>query len=771
MTDQEQTGRPALPTEIGTTVQRFGGAPAHGSGHGRGAGDGGESAATIRVYAGILRDRWRVILGVFVIVTAGVAASTLTTPQVYRATATLEIRRQAAEVVPVESFSQFERISDQYLQTQYAVLRGPAIVRRVASDPALGWRLAERAGFLTEHDATEAVSAPPLPEPLAAQLVGYLQKRLIVDPVSNSRIVRISLELEDPALAADAVNALIAEYQSAREEAVSTTLARLAEQAESARSHVLLAEEELQRFVRSNGLGGVIGEGGGESMAVERLRRLQQELTAAETEAYEVEALASATHLESAAMTESDLLKTLRGRVAELEGEYARLRAVFTDSFPRTRQVRTELDQLDSMLAREERRVTTKLAGQHQATMRRRALLGAAVDEQRLLMDSLAAKLAEHDRLRRDLSGQQQLYATLQQKRKEAAISAALSAMDVAVLDAATPPRSAIRPVPDRDIPLGALVGLMLGLALAFVRHLTDGSVRTLDDVEGLSQTHVLGMIPATALPRRSRDMRIRGSRRINEWHRIDHAASQDCPLDDAFSGLRTAVLFDAAARGKRILMVSSSQPAEGKTTVSSNLAISLARLGQRVLLIDADLRRPSVHEVFRRPQTPGLSQYLGGQAGWHEVVQGAFTTGLDIITAGTGSINAADCLSSERMAALLTDARQSYDYVLLDAPALFINVPDARILAHMVEGVILVVGSGVAVRDVVQRSIEHVGNLMGVVLNRLDLRHMPTYYREYGETKASSGTRSFMAWRPGVPVNRDTATDVPQPLGIEERS
>jgi polysaccharide biosynthesis transport protein len=574
-----------------------------------------------------------------------------------------------------------------------------------------------------------------LPDPLPTQLVGYLQKRLIVDPLGSSRIVRISLELEDPVLAAEAVNALIAEYLSAREEAVSTTLARLAEQAESARSHVLLAEEELQRFVRLNGLGGVIGAGGGESVAVERLRRLQQELTAAETEAYEVEALASATHLQSAAMTESDLLKTLRGRVAELEGEYARLRAVFTDSFPRTRQVRTELDQLDSLLAREERRVTTKLAGQHRATMRRRALLGAAVDEQRLLMDSLAAKLAEHDRLRRDLSGQEQLYATLQQKRKEAAISAALSTMDVAVLDAATPPGSAIRPLPDRDIPLGALVGLMLGLALAFVRHLTDPSVRTLDDVEGLSRRPVLGMIPATSMPRGSR------GRRTSEWHRIDRATTPHSPLDDAFSGLRTAVLYDIAGRGQRVLLVSSSHPGEGKTTVSSNLAISLARQGQRVLLIDADLRRPSLHKVFSRPQTPGLSQYLGSPVDWRELVHEDLVPGLDVITAGKGSINPADNLSSGGMARLLADVREAYDYVLVDAPALFINVPDARILAHMVEGVILVVGSGVAVRDVVQRSIEQVDNLIGVVLNRLERRHLPTYYREYGQITSSTSS------------------------------
>jgi capsular exopolysaccharide synthesis family protein len=689
------------------------------------------------VWLRILREHARLILGVSVIVTAAVAVGTLTRSPVYRASATLEIRRQAAEVVPVESFSQFERISDQYLQTQYAVLRGPALVRHAVSGNGLATRL---------WDASDEQPEPGTStEMQTAALVAMVQEGLAVTPVAGSRLVRVSFESPDPSLATDLVNGIVAAYLAGREEAGTASLARLGQQTDSVRGNVLAAEAQLQQFVRDNALGSVVGPNQGETVPQERLRRLQQELTEVEAAAYNAESRATTASNDPIALASSELLTTLRSRVAELEGDYARLRATFTDSFPRTRQVSRELEQLRSMLSQEEQRIVTTLEGDHRATLRRRELLQAAVDEQRDVMDRLAGTLAAYERLRRDLDTQEQLYATLQLKQKEAGISAALSAMDVTVLDAATPPLAPVRPLPRRDIPLGAFAGLILGLGVAVLRHLTDRSIRTAQDMQQMSAVPVLAMIPAES-PRQR--LPASGSRSRQQWHRIDRPQVAYSALDEAFSGLRTSMLHAANSDGRRTLLITSSQPAEGKTTVSTNLAISLARLGRRVLLIDADLRRPSLHRVFAMGTRHGLADYMEGEGDWRSFVQSDVTAGLDVLTAGLARGNPADGLSSGRISQLLEEAQDTYDYVLLDAPALFISAPDARILAHIVDGVILVVRSGVATREVVQQLIGEVDNLIGVVLNEMDPRLLPAYYRDYSQPGAA---HSQSAGRPLV--------------------
>lgn len=725
MTDSGSDGGGALPGGRRRAIQHSNGSSPPASWETRSGGRSGSStgqAPDITVYVQILRDQWWVVLIVFLVVSVGVAAGTLTKSNMYRATATFEIRPPTVHGGPAEALAEPERLSEQYLQTQFALLRGKAPVRRALADPALATRLGA-----VKRDATQQLNGAD------AALLERVRKRVTVDPIAGSRLVRVSFEAAEPELAADVANAVVAAYMAMRGETGLAALDRVNTQLDSVRSAVLTAEKQLQQFVRENGLVGVLAAGGqqGETVPQERLRRLQQELTAADAEAYRFQALSNPPIGGVSAVPDSELLNRLRSRIAELEGEYARLRSTFTDSFPRARQVRTELAQLDSMLVREEQRILTTLTGQQQATLRRRNLLETAVAQQRVLLDNLASRLGEYDRLRRDLEGQEQTYTALQQKRKEATLAAALASVEV--LDPATPPAGPISPQPRRDIPLGALAGLALGLGLAFVRHMSNGSVRTVQDVQGFDGAPVLATIPAAALPHQSLRGRLTPGHRAG-WHRIDRPGASFAMLDEAFSGLRTSMLYDLSGHDRRTLLVTSTQPNEGKTTVSTNLSISMARLGRRVLLVDADTRRPSVHRLFSLPAGPGLSEYLVSAVDWREVVRRDVAPGLDAITAGGGLANPADALSSSRVADLLLEGRREYDFVVLDAPALFINVPDARILAHQVDGVILVVRSGVADRGIVQQMLAGVENLVGVVLNDLSHRYIPDYYRDYDQ-------------------------------------
>lgn len=687
---------------------------------------GGEQAAPLNRYVQIVRERWRTVGAVFAVIFVGVAAGSLLQERVYRATGTIEIRKHAAEIVPMDALYQFERISDQYLQTEYATLRSRALLERTLADPALAMRL------LKVVDPEAADTAAPDPASLARKV----HRDLTIDPLTGSRIVRVSFAAGDAGVAADVVNGLVSSYALMRQESGSAALARLDEQADSVRVQLLAGERDLQAFVRRSGLSAiVIGGSGGEIVPQERLRILQQELTAAEAESYRASAAASATAVQSTSL-ESDLLRSLRNRVAELEGEHARLRSTFTDSFPRVKQLRNELTQLGSLIAAEQQRVGSTLSTQHDATLRRRQLLQRAVDEQQRIMEDYAGKLAEYDRRSRDVQALTQLYTSLQQKRKEASVSSALAAMDVGILDAAAPPDAPSSPRPARDLPLGAIVGLLLGVGVAFLREYTDGSLRSPDDMSSFASAPLLALIPempfaAAAAPRAAR---IGGPAR--RWHRIDRPLAHDSPqLAEAIRGLRTSVLYDAGGSVPRTLLVTSSVPGEGKTTISTNLAISLAMMGRRVLLVDADMRRPSLHKVFGVPRQPGLTEELAERQPWTESLHCGVSPNLDLVTAGTHLGNPSDLLSAPVLRRWLAEAAAAYDVVVIDAPALHINVPDGRILAHAVDGVLLVVRSGATPRDVVRRLVAQTPGLVGIVMNQMDVRRLPSYYAEYGGT------------------------------------
>jgi capsular exopolysaccharide synthesis family protein len=214
---------------------------------------------------------------------------------------------------------------------------------------------------------------------------------------------------------------------------------------------------------------------------------------------------------------------------------------------------------------------------------------------------------------------------------------------------------------------------------------------------------------------------------------RIDSDDWRRSALAEGFSNLRTSVLFSGAAgTTTRSLLVTSVQAGEGKTMVSMNLAISLARLGRRVLLVDADLRRPSVHRAFGVPDAFGLAEYLVGERDWREVEKDVGVPNLSVITAGAPADTPAELLSSERMRSFLQQAQRENDFVVIDSPALLVNVADARILSSYADGIVMVVRGGVTPRDVLRRLLGHMPNVVGVVLNDLRAPHLPDYYQDY---------------------------------------
>jgi capsular exopolysaccharide synthesis family protein len=266
----------------------------------------------------------------------------------------------------------------------------------------------------------------------------------------------------------------------------------------------------------------------------------------------------------------------------------------------------------------------------------------------------------------------------------------------------------------------------LLGLAAVFLREWTDDTVHTGEETAAAGRTPVLALIPKKRFGVPGR------------WPRIDETGNGTQDVDalaDAFGSLRTAVLFnryDPAATGS--ILVSSCRAGEGKTTVTVNLALSLARLGSRVLVIDGDLRRPSVHRALGVSGRRGLLQVLQEDLPWEEAVRPSGVARLDVLPAGGSTTAAGDLLTPGDLRIILRRAEERYDFVIVDAPAFFINAPDARILSQLVSGVVVVVRSGSTPRSLVQRIPDTVPNVIGVVVNDLLSETLPGHFREYFE-------------------------------------
>lgn len=583
------------------------------------------------------------------------------------------------------------------------------------------------------------------------------QDRLSVKPVKRSRLVGVSFDSQDPELASRIVNTLAANYidltLEARWDATQKATEWLGQQLQGLKAKLEKSEEELQRYATQNGLLFLEGEKGTtENIVNQRLRQLQEELTRAQAVRYEKESLyrliQAGDYGSLPGVFESKLMQDLTARLAELKRERAQLLTTFSPEYPRVRQLQSQVDEVESVLERERDRAARRITKDYQAAVEREELLQQAFRAEESRANVVAERSVQYNILKREVETNRQLYEGLLQRMKEAAVSAGLKASNVRIVDVAEPPTKPVKPRILLNLSLGALLGLALGVGLALLQEHLDNTVKSGEDVERFLQLPALAFIPSvqsmnghrgstvSARPAllRGTGKELSAEKAASTWYRIDKSGWEHSALSEAFRGLRTSVLLSSAERPPRTLLVSSAQPGEGKTTISTNVALSLAQLGHRVLLIDADLRRPSVHKMLQLPNSPGLVSYLTGQSDWQSLVQPSAAPGLDVFVCGPIPPNPAELLSSERMRNLIQQAAARYPFVLLDSPPL-LNVADSRILATLVEGVVLVVKASGTARDVVRRAhvyARNVGaNVIGVVLNNLDVR-ADGYYGYY---------------------------------------
>ncbi len=702
----------------------------------------------------VSRRRWTV-LGVFLATVIAGVVWTFTTRPVYTGTATLRIEKEQPRVVKFEEVVKEADSQQDYYQTQYRILQSRTLANRVIGlleldqhpefqrpEAERPW-LARGEAWLREQLVRWVPVPPPAPPEeaedlaVASPLTDAFLGRLSIEPVRNSRLVKVSFDSHYPDLAARAANALadafIAQQLDQKVEATRYATQFLARQLDEARQKLGDAEERLNQFLKANDILFLTADKTGQTqdLVTQQLTILSEALLKARGERIARESLVAQAAVHDAwslpAVLQSPLIAQLKQEAATLEGEYRRLGQVFKPDYPRMQALREKIDETRRQLRVEVDRALAALRADYDAAVRNERELEAALARQRALARGLSENMAEYNLLRREVDTSRDLYASLLGRLRETQISAALLTSNISVVDRAEIPTRPSRPRKAWNLLLACVLGLAGGVGLAFVCEYLDTNIKDPREVEALLRVPALGLVPSRAAFERLRARRSALEEGEAPPFALVAHTEMASVFAEAFRNLRTALLYSAPDRPPRSLMVTSLHPEDGKTALVTNLAITLAQLGgSPVLLVDADMRRPSVHEILELPQAPGLSAFLTGQAALEEVVLESGIPNLFAVPAGRTPVNPAELLASARLRDALQVLGQRFAHVVFDCGPVF-GVSDAMILAGQVEGTVLILRYGRASRDAAQRAIRNLlavrARLLGVILNDVDVR------------------------------------------------
>jgi polysaccharide biosynthesis transport protein len=728
--------------------------------------DQAEEVPGLLQYWRLIQKRRMTILTVLIVTfTIGLIA-TLKEKRVYQAKALIEVQRENPDIPTLQDLFQVENVSDVYLETQYRILKSDNLARSVISQlnlnqnpefatPRRNWLETAKAEASTQQISVIPYNASTTTK-ISDEVLKEFEKRLDVEPITRSRLIEISFESQDPRLAADVVNSLdssfIEENVQARWQASQNASKWLGKQLLDMKAQLEKSEDELQSYASDNGLLFLeTGNGRDENIVVQRLQELQDELTKAQSDLYEKQSRYRLVQQgDFASLPDvfgNKLMQDLTEKLAELESERSQLATTFHPAYPRLKAVQNQIDELESILSHQQQNAADTIGRNYNAAADRVKMLQEAFEGQQKEANLVAEKSVKYNILKREADTDKDLYVGLLQKLNQTEVSNSLKAANIRVVDTAYPPKKPVRPRILLNLSVAFVFGLCLGIGGAFIQEHLDNTFKTIEEVERRLRVPMLACIPALKLTNGhdgahglyARAKALRGdTHALSEaphWNRIE-GNGDNRALVEAFHALRTSVLLSTAKRPPTSLLITSAQPSEGKTTVAANLAISLAQLGERVLIIDADLRRPNVHSFFGVPNSRGLANFLTGNATWKSLLIPAAPSGLTVLPGGPPPPNPADLLSSESVATLIQQASEEFKFIVLDSPPL-LNLADSRMLATIVDAVVLVVRLGHSPRDLVQRAYTSVfdsgSRTLGVTFNFADIRS--SYYSyDYGE-------------------------------------
>jgi capsular exopolysaccharide synthesis family protein len=693
-----------------------------------------DSFSYLRAYWHILLKRRWTILTVALVAATLVAIVSFKMQPVYEATARVEVEAETPQIQSLNDLYRSMSTDQAFLQTQVNVLKSENLAWRTIQQLGLG----EKPEFAAVGWGGER---PPADFQTRAQnrLITAFKKHLRVQLMRDSRMVEVIFESTDPQVAAQAANALVNNYSEynfhQKYDATRQASGWMEQQLDELKAKVEKSQQAMVDYERQNL---IVNIGEKESVVEQRLAALSQDLTTAQSERMQKQALyelVTSNGSEAAVNGQNEFLQRLEEKLADLREQYVDAVGQYGPNFPKVKRLRDQLNEIQSTIERERKRVIAGIRDDYMAALGRERLLSAAVAQEKAEVGKLNQLLIEHNLLKREFETNQQLYDNLLQHLKDATVSAGLRATNIHLVDAALVPTSPVRPRKMYNIGIGLLVGLILGVALAFVQESLDTSIKGAEDVERLIAAPALAVVPkARPLWLRSRRD---GTQAENGAVELSVLKQPTSSLAESFRTLRTAILLSTAPRPPQALLVTSAQPREGKTCTSLNLALGLAQRGVPVAIVDADMRRPDVAAALGVAENgAGLSSLLSGAHSLDEALrQFEPVPNLWVLPSGPRPPNPADLLSSPAMEKVLLELRQRFEHVVLDSPPLLL-MTDATILSTLVDGVVVVVEGGVTARGALLRAHKILGSaggrILGTVVNKFDAS-VDGYYGYYG--------------------------------------
>ena len=694
-------------------------------------------------YLIILRKhQWLIITFLLTVVTVVTIASFKMKP-VYQAAARVEVDKESQNMTPFpdsNSFGEYED-SENYIETQTKILQSETLALMTIKSLALA-RYPEFGGTSSVTTILDgAIARRPA-------ILGAFLGRLSVKRVPNSRLIEVQFEAEDPALAAVVVNAHLQNFveQNFRSKYDATTQAAswLSAELEELRIKVEQSEDARIAYERENQIWQIDEK---QDITTQKLVDLSKAVTEAQTGLAEREALyrmAISGNVDAlpAART-NDVISSLVKRKSDLDEQYAEALDQYGPNFPKVLRLAAQQKEVDDNLTAARKVMVESVGIEFETAKSHVELLQEALDKQKAEANDLAEKLVQYHILQHDAASNKQLYDGLLQKLKEAGITAGLRSSNIRVVDPALVPASPSRPKKARNILFAFLVGLVGGIGLALFREYLDNTVKSPDDIETLTGLPSLAVVPSVpgSVAHRSRFSRLgrEAAPQTASGPRVELLAyiQPKSQISEAFRALRTSLLLSQADHPPQVILVTSALPREGKTTAAVNLAVTLAQLGDRTLLMDCDLRKPGIRRALNLTAGKefGLSSYLAGVSTLDEVMMPHPTiNNLVALTTGPVPPSPADLLSSHRMREAITDLRHRFKFVVIDSPPVM-AATDAVILSALTDGVLLVVRSGETPKEAFTRTRDLLAavkcRLLGVVLNAVD-SSAPDYYYSY---------------------------------------
>jgi polysaccharide biosynthesis transport protein len=677
---------------------------------------------SVREYWRIIRKHQWMVLATLVVLVAIVTIGTLMSRPVYRAEAKIEIGKETERVLAGQRIMEVETanvFNPFYLQTQVDILRSRDIARRVIQRLNLGG-----------HEDFKSKEFETLPEnEKDVRIVNTFQGRYDVSVGRQSRVVSVSFDAYSPKLAAEVANSVAAEYitwsMESRLQGLGTTREFLTKRVSEAQDELRKSEESYSRYLTDRRIISLDERG---NIALARTEELNRQLVELENERRTAEALYYRSRQVAAEeltpVISDPTVQALTRELGRLRQELANLSARYQPNYPAVRQIQDQVTQLEKQLVEARQRIVKNIETQYQVTRSRESDLRAALSQSK-------GETIQQNRESTELNLLKQKVET-DRKNYE----------DMRLVQSAEVPIVPVKPNKLLNIGLSILIGLSLGIGMAFFVEYLNNTINTAEDIERYVQLPALGAIPSLQTLTRKRQKLLTGNRSPGEGTALALAQSElvsahesVSTFSESYRALRTSLLLSSAEHAPKTMLVTSSHPAEGKTTIVANTAISLAQTGARVLVLDADMRRPRCHKILSLKNDLGLSTYLSREIAVDRVIQPHETPNLHVITAGPIPPNPSELLSSLKWRVLIAELEARYDHIVIDSPPV-IHVTDALIISPYADGVVLVVKGGHTPREAVQRAKQALqdvnAKILGVVINGVNLHSESYYYYNY---------------------------------------